>query len=663
MAGMGQANMKATMRFELGEPWAATRRRKGARLFAARVTIALVLLCSVLLAAWPAHAQRAFGAPTFSARAPGDIMVIGNVTMNCGNYNQPGTAACDTSRMDNDPDGPASNNLFTMRHIKIENDPNVLFSSSRARLELPAGATVLFAGLYWSGALANAGASETQARRVKMRAPGASGYTEYSASAGKFDTMTVGSRKQYQGYVDVTDAVIQAGNGDYTVADVDAVNYASNVWAGWALVVVYRDPDEPLRNLSVFDGWQMANSSTQPLDVQVSGFQTPLSGPVTSRLGVLAWDGDRNEDESLAGLQFGSDAGSLSTVSNSANPTDNYWNSTISRDGVMVTSGLVPNYLNTLGMDLDIQTPNVPLPNGATSALARLRGTGVETVFIGMVSLANDIYVPVLVDRLKTSEPTDASGDLHPTGELVYTVGARNDGSDVASNVVLTDVIPEHTTYVPGSLEIIGGANQGPKTDAAGDDQAEFDAANKRVVFRVGSGASASQGGELDENETFQIRFRVRVEDDTEAGTIISNQARYDYYGELLDIDIEDLSDSDPQTDGNQPTNDEVVGMDADLAITKTASKASVGNGGTVEYTIVVSNKGPEAGDKAVVKDPVVTGIDCTTATLSCAAAGDAVCPANPTVADLQGSSGLVIPTLPKDGNVTLRMTCTLSVP
>jgi uncharacterized repeat protein (TIGR01451 family) len=329
----------------------------------------------------------------------------------------------------------------------------------------------------------------------------------------------------------------------------------------------------------------------------------------------------------------------------------------------MVTSGLVPNYLNTLGMDLDIQTPNVPLPNGATSALARLRGTGVETVFIGMVSLANDIYVPVLVDRLKTSEPTDASGDLHPTGELVYTVGARNDGSDVASNVVLTDVIPEHTTYVPGSLEIIGGANQGPKTDAAGDDQAEFDAANKRVVFRVGSGASASQGGELDENETFQIRFRVRVEDDTEAGTIISNQARYDYYGELLDIDIEDLSDSDPQTDGNQPTNDEVVGMDADLAITKTASKASVGNGGTVEYTIVVSNKGPEAGDKAVVKDPVVTGIDCTTATLSCAAAGDAVCPANPTVADLQGSSGLVIPTLPKDGNVTLRMTCTLSVP
>src|SRR5690606_28420101 len=154
--------------------------------------------------------------------------------------------------------------------------------------------------------------------------------------------------------------------------------------------------------------------------------------PVTSRLGVLAWDGDRNENDAFVGLQFGPDAGNLSNVSNAANPVNNYWNSTISRDGALVTSGMVPNYLNTLGMDLDIQTPNVPLPNGATSALARLRGTSNETIFIGMVSLANDIYVPVLVDRTKTSEPTDASGDLHPAGELVYTIGARNEGSDTA---------------------------------------------------------------------------------------------------------------------------------------------------------------------------------------------------------------------------------------
>jgi hypothetical protein len=61
--------------------------------------------------------------------------------------------------------------------------------------------------------------------------------------------------------------------------------------------------------------------------------------------------------------------------------------------------------------------------------------------------------------------------------------------------------------------------------------------------------------------------------------------------------------------------------------------------------------------------DPAVAGIDCASATLTCDAAGGAVCPASPTVAQLQAATGLVIPTLPVDGTVTLRMTCTLSVP
>lgn len=636
-----------------------------ARRSPARGVIGFMLLVVVLLAALPAQAQRLFGAPTFNARAPGDIVVIGNVTMNCFTYGQtapdpaPGQANCNASRTSSAPDGGQSNNQFSMRHIRIEND-NSVFSSSSARLDLPPGATVLFAGLYWSGSLQDTG-SETNARRVKLRPPGAASYTEHSAT--KFDTLLSAARKPYQGFVDVTAIVSQAGSGDYTVADVDSFNFATNVWGGWSLVVAYRDQNEPLRDLSVFDGWQRANSATEPLDVQVSGFQTPLTGPVASRLGVLAWDGDRNEDDAFVGLQFGPDAANLSNVSNPANPVNNYWNSTISRDGNLVTTGMVPNYLNTLGMDLDIQTPNVPLPNGATSALARLRGTSNETIFIGMVSLANDIYVPVLVDRLKTSESSDPSGDVYPGVELTYTIGARNEGSDNASNVVFTDVIPDNTTYVPGSLEIVGGGGVGPKTDAAGDDQAEFDAANNQVVFRVGSGATATQGGTLAQNETFQVRFRVRVDNATPVGTIINNQGRYDFFGEILGADLEDFTDADPLTPGNQPTADEVLGRDVDLAISKTASSPTVGTGGSVTYTIVVSNNGPEAGDQAVVHDPVVPGIDCAGATLTCAAAGDAVCPASPTVTQLQTAPGLVIPTLPMDGTVTLQMTCSLSVP
>ena len=647
-------NMKPTLRFEACQPWAATRRRKGAGLFAARTVVALVLLCSVLLAAWPAHAQRAFE-PRFSATAPGDIALIGNITMSC-NPNQTG---CEASRAETSPGGnnTHSNNDFQMRHLKVENDASV-FSSSSATLSMPAGATVLYAGLYWSGAL-NEGQLDTDARRVKLRAPGATSYTVHTAE--QFDKLEIGSHDEYQGFRNVTSIVATAGNGVYTVADVHAFNFDSNVWAGWSLVVVYRDPSQPLRNLSLFDGWQYANSGTAPLNVEVHGFTTPLSGQVTSRLGVLVWDGDRDEPENV-GLQFGPDDANLSDVFNTANPTSNFWNSTISRDGVMVTSGMAPAYSNTLGMDLDVMSPNVPLSNGATSALARLRGTSNENVFIGMVSLVNDVYLPVLVDRIKTSTVVDPSGELHPGGELVYTVGARNTGSDDASNTVLTDEIPVGTSYVPGSLEILLGANAGAKSDAPGDDQAEFDAANNRVVFRVGAGATATQGGSLGQNDEFRIQFSVRVDDATAVGAIINNQARYDYFGEQMGVDMDDLSDADATLDGNQPTIDEVVGFDADLAITKSASVPSVGNGGSVEYTIVVTNNGPDPGDNAVVTDPVVPGIDCTAATLSCEAAAGAACPASPTVAQLQGA-GLTIPTLPDGGQVTLRMTCTLSVP
>lgn len=627
---------------------------------AVRTVASLLLPVLLLLCAAQAHAQRAF-APRYSATAPGNIETIGNITMNCDNFGQvPAVAACADSRVDTATGGASthSNNTFTMRHIKIENDAGV-FSSSSATLSMPAGATVLFAGLYWSGVLANGGASETLARQVKLRQPGAAGYTTLAVQ--QFDTMSVGGRKQYQSFRDVTAIVAAAGNGVYTVADVDSVNFAANVWGGWSLVVAYRDAAQPLRNLSVFDGWLRANSSANPLDLQVTGFTTPLNGPVTSRLGVLAWDGDRNEIDGFAGLQFGPDAANLANVSNAANSSNNFWNSTLSLDGSMVTGGIVPNYRNTLGMDLDVLSPNVPLPNGATSALARLRGTTDETIYMGMVSLVNDVYLPVLVDRIKTATVVDPSGVLHPGGELVYTIGARNTGSDDASNVVLTDDIPAGTSYVPGSLAITLGSGTGSKTDAAGDDQAEFDAGNNRVVFRLGAGANATQGGVLGQDDEFQVQFRVRVDDATALGTVISNQARYDYFGELMGIDMSDFSDGDSGTDGNQPTTETVEAFDADLAIAKSSSVGAVGNGGTTEYSIVVSNNGPDAGDNAVVHDPAVAGIDCASAVLACDATGGAACPVAPTVAQLQSGAGLVIPQLPAGGQVTLRMTCTLT--
>ncbi len=656
MAGTAHGNIKTTARSGFRDARAAPHRRQGAGLFVARAIAALVLL-----AAWPAHAQERPFSVRFHTTKPGDIVAIGNINLNCRAYGDTSDQDCNITRQDMGPTGGSDNNDFTMRYVKVDSaSPGN--NSSSANLSMPSGATVLFAGLYWSGVRLS---SDPPGSRVSLRVPGQTAYQRVNASQRDFRDNGDGNMA-YQSFADVTSIVAAAGSGDYYVADILALSQQVNIWAGWSLVVVYSKPGMPLRDLAVFDGWQYASTSGAAMDVKVEGFTTPLSGPVASRLGVLAWDGDRPDTENGSSLQFGPDTGHLSSVSNAVNPANNFWNSTISNDGVLTDSGMTPNYFNTLGMDLDVVVPAVQLPNGATSAVARLRGGGDESLFIGMVSLVNDAYLPSLGDRVKTSDVEDASGKLYPGGVLTYTIGATNTGTANATTTLVSDDIPAGTTYVPGSLRIVsGGGATGDMSDAAGDDQAEYDGINKRVVFRVGAGAGAgaTQGGTIAPGASLQVEFKVRVDDDTDVGTLVSNQAQYDYFAEQLQTSMHDQSDSDPLTSGNQPTVDEVVGHDADLAITKVASVGSVGDGGSVEYTIEVSNDGPEAGDNAVVRDPAVTNIDCAASTLSCTAAGGAGCPASPTVAQLQAPAGLVVPTLPAGGTVTLRMTCTLTQP
>lgn len=98
-----------------------------------------------------------------------------------------------------------------------------------------------------------------------------------------------------------------------------------------------------------------------------------------------------------------------------------------------------------------------------------------------------------------------------------------------------------------------------------------------------------------------------------------------------------------------------------DLGIDKTANPAAVTSGDTVTYTLVVNNAGPGPGDGAVVTDPVVPGVDCSGGTLTCGAeTGGAVCPASPTVVDLQGA-GITIPTFPVGGSLQFTLTCTVT--
>ncbi len=624
----------------------------------ARIPALLLALVALAVVSLPAQAQRAF-ALRYTTTTSGDIAGIGNVNMNCAPFSgtPAPTTTCANSRTDTSGTGGARNNDFTMVNSDVDSDAST-FNSSRATLNMPAGSTVLFAGLYWSGRAANANRSTS----VRFSTP-ASGYSTVSAT-GPLDATTGNA---YQGFANVTALVAAAGNGVYAVANVYG-NSEADSWAGWALVVAYSNASLPPRNLSIFDGWQRAADVNTPINLNISGFVTPPSGPVNTTIGVLAWDGDRPGNDGGAGLQFGPTLASLNPVGTGAggiNPNNNFWNSTISRNGSHVTAGRTPAYTNTLGMDLDFLAPNVPLPNGATSAVAQVRGTSGEIVWPGMVSLVTDVYAPDLVSSITKGVVDVNGGEVEPGDVLTYTINFTNSGQDGATNVRLTDPLPAGTTYVPGSLRVLtndtnnGGATNGgvtgAMTDAADGDVAEFTGSG--VVFRLGindstwdGGTGLSNGGMISAGHAGSFSFQVTVNADVTAATTINNVVSVTHNAQTI-------PGFNAQGQASVPIS---MTDDADLSIAKTVNPATAVVGDTVTYVLEVGNPGSVAVGNAIVQDPAIPGLDCSAATPVCSATGNAQCPASPTIAGLQGA-GLTIPLLPVGDTVRIEFACTVT--
>ena len=340
------------------------------------LTVTLVvtsLACAFVLAATGvAQANRAF-ATRYSATERGSILLAGNSSLTCAS-----STSCTNARAGS---GSSGNDEFTMTNVDVDSS-SATFNSTRAQLTLPVGATVVFAGLYW-GADTSAGtdgaAAPTPAsnNRVRFTAPGASSAT---LTASVTDTDTA-STTRYQGFVDVTSRVQSGGSGSYTVGNIQA-GKGKNRYAGWGLVVAYRLASETLRRLVVYDGYVPMSASTTPsASVTLSDFVTPGTGTVRGRLGLLAYEGDRQLTGESATLEN-------RALTDAANPTTNLFNSSRSRDGTAVATG-DPTYANTLGMDVDDINVDGLLPNAASSATLRF-GTALDEFRLGAFTLMTD---------------------------------------------------------------------------------------------------------------------------------------------------------------------------------------------------------------------------------------------------------------------------------
>jgi uncharacterized repeat protein (TIGR01451 family)/MYXO-CTERM domain-containing protein len=415
---------------------------------------------------------------------------------------------------------------------------------STAVLQLPPGATITYARLYW-GAVLTSSTLPTAGPSVTLERPGIFSTTINNDSswvvaklAGENDVWF------YQSSADITATVQSLGTGAYRVGGIASMDIL-NIWSpdpyvAWSVVVFYKLDSDPPRNLALFDGLNEVGPGSNA-SVTLRGFLVPQVG-YDAKLGVIAYEGDdRIEGDSL--LFNGT------VLSDAENPANNFFNGTRSYLGQPVSVvGDLPQLTGThgslSGLDLDVVDVTSLVHPGDTSATIMATSSG-DVYLLGAFITSIATWKPDLGTSTKTV--TDVNGgSVRPGDILRYQITVTNTGNDTATNILLTDALPSAVTLVPGSIQILSGPNAGPKSDAPGDDQAEINPTTGILTARLGTGANATAGGTLEPGASTILQFSVQI--NAGATGTLRNLARINAAG------LRGAPAADYLTNGGQPT-------------------------------------------------------------------------------------------------------------
>ncbi|MEW2136816.1 DUF3344 domain-containing protein [Streptomyces sp. NPDC005409] len=276
------------------------------------------------------------------------------------------------------------NSDFEMFYSEVDKDPDT-YNSTRAELKVPQGAKVSYARLYWGGNLRVGEQKPPEDNgRVLVAEPGGS-YKEVLADTVMGHRTDAGS-DAYQASADVTPLVRKGGAGMWTVAQLNIAMGHSDVgaWGGWTLVVAYEHPQEPVRRISLWDGFEGLAARSGDGTVRIEGLDAPAGS--AGRVGVVAYDGDRGTlGDSLT---VTADSGRRVSLSDGENPFNDVMNSTITEFG---NQSFVrqPEHVNNLGYDADVFDLSPALSGGARSLDFRFTGES-QGHFLGVLFVQTD---------------------------------------------------------------------------------------------------------------------------------------------------------------------------------------------------------------------------------------------------------------------------------
>lgn len=480
---------------------------------------AIPLLLLLAVNGITATAQFRTYAKVYSDNIKGGATIFGNTLTHIVTSNGAG----DTAKMNNNRANGNStygNDNSNIRFVDIDGSSgngSGTRNSSSADLALPAGTnTIKLARLYWGARVKKSDfdIALDANQKIKIRKGTSNTYTEYSAAQLDKNTTGTGNNavSQYQAYADITSFIQTNGTGTYSVGNVAAsVGSAGSGgnYAGWCIVVVYENLDVAYNSVRVYDGFQQvyAGGSALISSVTLTGLNVP-SGALNetdAKMGAMVWEGDGNLKQDYLKING-------TNFYNGLNEIDNPWNGTITDTGVHVTTKS-PNYTNQMGLDIDqfYVGAGYGIQPGNTTVQLEF-GTEADQYFPGLFTFVIKTKDPtVVLDKFVKDENFNNVAEANEV--LTYKLKGKNIGIGNANYCTVIDTVPEGVTYVPGSLKVISCAGLTSNiylTDAAGDDQADFND-GKVVVFRIGTGADANQGGILAQDEEFELEFKVTV--------------------------------------------------------------------------------------------------------------------------------------------------------
>lgn len=300
------------------------------------ILLPLLTLCSVSFC----NAQRVFTMRPAAFVGKGDATIIGNRVVVGGSNTK-------------------DNHATTITNVDNDGDAATAFNSTNATFNLPSGASVYWAGLYWGGRSTNAARNTI---KFKHASQSYQTITATQLDDGNTITGAIGEN-HYQCFADVTTYFQTYGSGIYWAGDVYTMTgngsndpYGTGYYGGWSVIIIYSDPNEVYRNITVFDGYNVCWNNT--ITVNVSGFLTPETGSFTTKLGVIAWEGDLYITDDRLRMNTNNAANNIIST---ASPGNNFFN------GSITGTPRSPLTNQNWGVDFDYMVSNINPPNNSSS--------------------------------------------------------------------------------------------------------------------------------------------------------------------------------------------------------------------------------------------------------------------------------------------------------